>query len=220
MRRFLMSMVMAAGLLVPALAEAQEASATVSTDQPAPPKEGGLILFGGRVGGIVPFGGLSPFVTGGIEAGYVFPWLNQGLAAAVQMDYTAPKSDGTQTDPRLLSNNGSYNWKLTEQQLSIMPVVMYRLTSLGRLVPYVGIGPRIYMLKSNVKGTVGDQVISETTEKSTKVGFGIPLGVEYGLGPGAVLAELLFQYGGLDHTATGDTNTGAASLALGYRFLL
>jgi opacity protein-like surface antigen len=214
-----MSMVMVAGLLVPALAAAQEASETVSTEQAQAP-EGGLILFGGRVGGIIPFGGLNPFVTGGIEAGYVFPWLNRSLAAAVQMDYTAPKQDGSQTDPRVQSNGGTYNWKLTEQQLCIMPVVMYRFTSLGSLVPYAGIGPRIYMLKSNVKGTVGDQVISETTEKSTKVGFGVPIGLEYALGPGAIIAELLLQYGGLDHKATGDTNTGGASLALGYRFLL
>ena len=38
------------------------------------------------------------------------------------------------------------------------------------------------------------------------------------ISPGAALAELLFQYGTLDHVATGDANTGALSLSLGYRF--
>ena len=223
MRRMAFSMMAVAGLLVPAVAQAQSpdtsAKVETSTDQPAPEKKGGLILAGARVGGIVPFSGLSPFVTVGIEVGYVFPWLNQALGLAVHMDYTEPKKDGTQTDTRLNGDTQTYNWKLREQEFTVMPVVMYRLTMLGKFVPYVGVGPRIYMLKSTTKASVGATPISETTEKNTKVGVGIPLGVEYSIGPGGIIAELLFQYGGLDHKITGATNTGALSLALGYRFL-
>ncbi|MFW5741523.1 MAG: hypothetical protein ACOC1F_14310, partial [Myxococcota bacterium] len=86
--------------------------------------------------------------------------------------------------------------------------------------PYAGIGPRIYLLESTVDGSAGGATISETTEPNTEFGFGIPVGAEIPVGPGGFLAELLFQYGGLDHKATGDTNTGALSLSLGYRFLL
>ena len=57
-------------------------------------------------------------------------------------------------------------------------------------------------------------------EQSTKVGLGVPFGAEIKLGPGALIGELLFEYGSLDHTATGDSNTGALSLAIGYRLLL
>jgi opacity protein-like surface antigen len=183
-------------------------------------KSGGAVLVGGKLGGIVPFGGLSPFVTVGLEAGYIFPWMNRSFAAALYVDYTAPKADGSKQDPRLGDAGGSYEWKLTEQELTFMPVVMYRLTSLGTVTPYAGIGPRIYLLKSTVQGSAMGATIDETTEQSTKVGFGIPVGVEFELGPGALLAELLFQYGGLDHEITGDTNTGALSLSVGYRGIL
>jgi hypothetical protein len=54
----------------------------------------------------------------------------------------------------------------------------------------------------------------------SKGGVGIPLGVEFGLGPGALIGEVLFQYGGLNHKATGDSNTGALNIALGYRLLI
>jgi len=122
--------------------------------------------------------------------------------------------------PDNVLNVAAPDWRvLTEQELNLMPVVMYRLTSLGRVTPFVGIGPRFYFLQSTVRSDEGEPTFQETTEKSTKVGFGVPLGIEFQLGPGGLLAELLFQYGGLDHAATGVSNTGGASLALGYRFL-
>lgn len=183
------------------------------------PREGFGLLAGAKVGGVVPFGGLGPNVTGGVELGVVFPWLHRSFALAIDLDYAAPKASGSESDPRIMTG-GKYTWHLTEQQLNLMPVVMYRLTSLGRVTPFVGVGPRIYFLQSTVRAGEGEPTFQETTEKSTKVGVGVPLGVEIQLGPGGLLAELLFQYGGLDHTATGVSNTGGASLALGYRFLL
>jgi len=194
-------------------------TAASAQEQSQPKKDRGAVLIGGRVGGLVTFGGMNPNVRGGIELGYVFPWMNRSFAAAFDVDYAAPKQESTVAgDARLAT--GSYDWHLTEQQLTLMPVFMYRFTKLGRVVPYGGIGPRIYLLRSNVKGTAGGQTIEETTEQSTKLGFGVPLGVEFGLGPGALTGEVLIEYGPLDHTATGQSNVGAASLLLGYRFLL
>jgi hypothetical protein len=205
-------------------AEPATVAASVDTGAPAAAndgaKPGGSVLLGAKVGGIVPFGGLSPFVSAGVEAGYVFPWLHRSFAAAIDADYTAPSKEGSDADARLGAGGGSYDWHLTQKQLAIMPVFLYRITSLGSLVPYAGIGPRVYLLESTVRGSFQGAEISETTEKSTKVGVGVPIGVEYHLGPGGLIAELLLQYGGLDHTATGSSNTGAASLSVGYRFLL
>lgn len=202
------------------LASTMASTMASAQEQPAQPKsDRGAVLLGGRVGGLVTFGGMNPNVRGGIELGYVFPWMNRSFAAALDVDYAAPKQESTEPgDPRL--PGGSYDWHLTEQQLTIMPVFMYRFTKLGRLVPYGGIGPRIYLLRSNVKGSSGGQAIKETTEQSTKIGFGVPLGVEFALGPGALTGEVLLEYGPLDHTATGNSNVGAATLLLGYRFLL
>ncbi len=199
------------------------ASATTETQAPPPttdePKEAKTsALFGARIGGLAPFSGLSPFVTVGLEAGVILPFAKRAFALALDVDYTAPKNSGSETDARV--PGGAYDWKLTEQQLVFMPAAFYRVNGLGKVTPYVGIGPRFYLLQSTVRGSSGGATINETTERSTKVGVGLPLGAEFALGPGALTAELLLQYGPLDHRATGDSNTGAANLFLGYRFIV
>jgi hypothetical protein len=194
-------------------ASAAKDAPPAATPAPAEAKTSGVLL-GAKVGGILPFSGLGANVTGGIEVGYAFG----PFAVALAADYQAPKSHDTASDPRLTTT--SYSWHITEQELDLMPLFLYRLQSLGAVVPFVGIGPRIYLLKSTVRSNDQTPAMSETTEKSTKLGFGIPLGIELKLGPGAALAELLFQYGKIDHTATGDSNVGSASLSLGYRIVL
>ena len=216
-------------LVLPALLLAVDAMAQTQAAPPSDPtpltveapakKDRGAFVLAGKVGGIVTFSGLNPNLRAAVEVGYVFPWLKRSFAAVVEVGYAAPQTDGTQAgDPRVVG--GTYNWHLTEQELTVMPEIVYRLTALRTIVPYIGIGPRVYMLRSNVKGSVNGTPISETTEQSTKVGLGIPLGLQYNLGPGGLTAEVLFEYGALDHTATGDSNTGGVSLLLGYRFLL
>ncbi len=205
-------------LLAPLSAFAQDAGPGEAQSDPHAAKDKGVLL-GAKVGGIAPFNGLSPNARVGVEVGYFFPVAKGSLGFALDVDFAAPKSHGTKTgDPRV--NGGSYDWHLTEQQLAIMPVLMYRFTSLKPIVPFAGIGPRINFLRSTVRGSSGGMTIDETTEQSGAVGVGIPLGAELRLGPGALLAELLFEYSSLDHVATGATSTGGLSLSLGYRVLL
>lgn len=173
-------------------------------------------LVSAKLGGIVPFDGLSPFVAVGLEAGYILPVAARRLAIVLDVDYTQPSKTGSETDPRVMG--GSYTWKLTEQELAIMPALIYRLTAMVPLVPYGGIGPRLLLARSTVRDN-GAPAIMETREQSTRIGIGIPLGVELPLGPGRAIAELLLQYGTLNHVATGDANTDAVSLGVGYRML-
>jgi opacity protein-like surface antigen len=197
------------------LASAEQGPADASGSRG--PREGVGFLGGAKVGGIFSFAGLTPFVVAGVEVGCVLPWLHRSFAIAVDVDYTVPTKSGSEMDPRVVG--GSYTWHLTEQELNLMPIAMYRLTFLGRVTPYVGVGPRIYFLKSTVRSGSGTPTILDTTEQSSKVGVGVPLGAEIQLGPGAFIGEFLFQYGSLDHTATGPSNTGAASISVGYRVL-
>lgn len=191
-----------------------------AADTASPPeqKPKGAFVVGAKVGGIAPFDGLSPFVVGTVEIGYVLPWLNRGLAALVDVSYTAPSATGAEADPRV--PGGKYTWNLVQHELVIQPTILYRYTGLGRVVPFIGIGARVYLMKSVVTGKAGDSVIGETDEPSTQIGGAIPLGVELQLGPGALLGELLFEVGTLDHSITGSTHTGGGTLNLGYRFLL
>ena len=90
----------------------------------------------------------------------MLPPLDRRLAVVVSADYTQPTTTGTESDPRVMG--GRYTWKLTEQELGIMAVLMYRLHSLKPVAPYVGIGPRMLLLKSTVEDD-GTPMISATT---------------------------------------------------------
>lgn len=222
------SLLAAASLAIPALGadppapdpgSAAPAPAPADTPAPAGEKEKpkGGFLAGAKVGAIAPFDGLGPFVVGTVEVGYVLPWLDRGLAGLVAVSYTAPSASGEQADPRV--PGGKYTWNLTQHELVIQPTIMYRYTGLGRIVPFVGIGPRIYLMKSVITGKAGGSEIGETDEISTQIGGGLPLGVEFKLGPGALMAELLFEVGTLDHSITGQSHTGGGTLNLGYRLM-
>jgi len=191
--------------------------------EPTSGGDSGLWLFGGRIGGIASFNGLGPFVHGGLELGYVFPVLDQGLGAVVRVEYSAPKTKGSveeDFDPERVPQ-GSYDWELLQKELVIEPGLLYRITSLSDwLTPYTGLGLRVYLLETIVKGKADDQSFDETHERSTRIGLGLPLGAEMALGPGGVTVELQFQWGGLPHTLTGDSHLAALSLFVGYRLLL
>ncbi len=187
-------------------------------DKPTKERDGGSVVLGAKVGGLFSFAGLNPNVRAAVDAGYVLPFAKRSFAAVLEVGYTAPKSEGSQPDPRV--PGGSYNWHLTEQQLTFMPTFLYRLELGAKIWAHAGIGPRLYFLQSNVKGDVNGVEIKETTERSSKLGFGVPIGAHYMIGPGALTAELLVEYGPLDHTATGDSNAGATSLQAGYLLML
>ncbi len=223
--------VTAAGVILAAnAAHAAEASATadvgagVSTDSSGSSKadNSSAFLLAGKVGGIIPFSKMKPFVSGGLELGWIFGGTHRSIGALLDVSYTVPRADGSETDPlgRLPPSN-KYNWHMTQKELVLQPTFLYRLTSLSKtIVPYAGIGPRIYFLQTVVKGSSNNQQILETKEQSTKFGVGLPLGAEYELGPGGVFLEALFQWGPLNHTITGSSNTGGATIWLGYRALL
>jgi hypothetical protein len=128
-------------------------------------------------------------------------------------------AEGNAADMRVPAS--TYHWKLTQKELVIQPTFLFRLTSIcGPVVPYVGLGPRIYMLEGVTEGKADTQQLGETVERSTTVGVGMPLGIEWTMGPGGLLTEILLQWGPLTHTTTGDSNLGSAAMWLGYRGIL
>ena len=170
-------------------------------------------------GAIVPWNGLGANAVGDVQLGYLLPFARRSFGVLVDVAYSVPKTAGNQGDPRV-GGAGAYDWRITHQQLTVTPHVTWRAPYFGRVVPFVGIGPRIYLDRSTVEGTAGGSTIRPTTEQSTKVGFGIPVGVDVALGPGAFIAEVLFEWGRIDHTATGLASSAGSSFQLGYHFLL
>ena len=193
----------------------------------AEPPDRGTVLVGAKIGGLFPVENLDPAVAGGVEVGWVMPWLDRSLAAVLEVDYAQPTASGNAGDPRV--GGASYDWKLLQRQLVVAPTVLYRLKGFAaltglswasRIVPYAGIGPRIYLLQSTVSGTAGGQGVAETKETATKVGLGVPLGAEVAFGPGSLTGELLAEWGKLETVAAGSgTTTAALSVRVGYRFV-
>jgi hypothetical protein len=198
---------------------AGEPAATVSA---APQKrDRGEFLIAVKAGGLFAeaFSRLGASYLVDVELGYALPVLKHRLAITVEAAYTAPENDGSTHDPRLdASAGGAYNWHLEQRELILGLTLIYR-HPIGRLTPYIGVGPRLFLLESKVSGSASGTKIITTTEDSTKVGAGIPLGLGFRLGPGDLFLELAINVSPIDHKATGDSNTGSIGLTLGYRFV-
>lgn len=189
----------------------------------------GRILVGAKFGGLFSFGGFGASFYAGVEVGWALPKLpviGETLALVVDLGYSQPGASGTVTDPRV--DGGSYTWSVTQRELMLGINVMYRATwvktaklEAGRLVPYIGIGPRIFFLQSVTGGTTAKGgALPSTSEQSTRVGVGVPLGLELGLGPGRIFLEAMILWAGFEHNVTGPANLGAITVSAGYRFLL
>jgi hypothetical protein len=202
------------------LSLASVAAAQRAVTAPSPPRDRGQLLVAPKVGVLLPYGfsklGASYLV--GVEIGYALPVLRHRLAITLDGLFTAPEADGTATDPRLDAAGGRYAWHLSQREVIVGATLVYR-HPIGRLTPYVGVGPRLFLLDSRVTGTAGPAAIAQSSETSTKVGAGIPVGVGFRLGPGDLFAELALDIAPVDHRTTGDSNTGSLSLAAGYRFV-
>jgi hypothetical protein len=230
MRLSILSLVLLSSLSVRAAESKSVASKTVAaTPAPAAKTEAATVdthklYMSLNVGGLFsqPFNKLGASGLVGARAGYILPFRPGQFVVALEGGYAAPGATGTATDPRVTENGGSYNWTLSERQGYLGLQFMHRATWLGteKLTPFVGIGPRLWLLQSRVTGKAGTSDLLLSTEQSTQVGFLLPIGVEYKLGPGAITGEAQISWAPVSHRITGDTNVGALSLAVGYRLLL
>jgi outer membrane protein with beta-barrel domain len=194
-------------LLIPAAAEARE---TISAGLKA------------GVGLSQPFSDLGTGPEFELEGGYTLPWVGHRLRALLQVGYQRTGSSDRVQDARFVSD-GSYTFDLHEDELTVMPAIFGQWFAPGsrRWTPYAALGPRVYMLRTKIDGAAGTmpQDFGPSTEESTKVGFGLQLGAEFTLGPGALLGELAMVWSPLDHRTTGDTNTGSLGINVGYRLM-
>jgi opacity protein-like surface antigen len=196
------------------------ARADETITQAAPARDRGQVLIAAKVGGLFsePFSKLGASYLVDVELGYALPVLKHRLAIAIDGAYTAPESSGGGTNPQVASG-GAYSYNL-QQREGILGLTLYYRHQLGRVTPYIGVGPRLVLLQSEIDGAAGATPIHTSTEVSTKVGVGVPLGLGIRLGPGDLFVEASLLYAGIDHNITGNSNTGALTISLGYRFVL
>ena len=167
-----------------------------------------------------PFSPLGASFLVDIEAGYALPFLGRAFAVVLDAGFTQPTASGSRNDPRIDTNGGNYTWQLTQQEVLLGLTVFFRLNGImgGRLVPFAGVGPRMWLLKTHVQGAAsGDAPIPESTEQSTKVGLSVPVGAEFQVGPGRIFGEFQLLWAPIDHKITGDSSVGSLTLGAGYR---
>ena len=187
--------------------------------QAAPAHDRGQVLIAAKIGGLFgePFSKLGASYLVDVELGYALPVWKHHLAIALDGAYTAPEASGGGSDAQVAA--GSYTYNL-QQREGILGLTLYYRHPLGRVTPYVGVGPRLFLLQSEVDGAAGTTPIHTSSEVSTKAGVGVPLGVGVRLGPGDLFLEASFLWAAIDHQITGDTNVGSLTVSLGYRFVL
>jgi hypothetical protein len=198
------------------------ASLAAAQDSDSPNlRHGTGFVVGGKAGfGIgAPFNELGGTPVGELELGFVLPLpepVDRRLQIFAAGSYVQPGTSGeTDADPRL-PGDGVLHYELRQRMAVVTFGGLYRF-SLDALAPYAAIGGRLYMMETETSGDVDGEPIGTNRETRSTFGGYLAGGVDYLLGPGALLAELQLSYAPVDGFVLRDTNVAGLSLAIGYR---
>ena len=185
--------------------------------------DAGFVL-GAKVGGGFGTGDFGATPVFELELGYA-PDLGASLGHALEIfltgQYAQPGMDGSsEPDPRFPSG-AEFSYEVSEQMFTLSLGALWRFdVGSDLLMPYAGLGGRLYMLKTEIEGSAGGEALGTSTETQSKFGLLLLGGLEAYVGPGALLAELSFGWASIDSYILRDTDAGALSLAVGYRVVL
>lgn len=163
-----------------------------------------------RLGAGLPTSKLGATVVGGLELDYA---VSKRLLIALDLALTRPSYSSTVMDPRVASGSASYTIDETEMVVGVS--ALYRFTS-GKVVPWLGAGPLLHMLKTTETTSTAP---GDNTATSTELGGQIAGGVDLAAGPGFVIGDVRVVYSKLAHVFTGDTNAGKITIGAGYRLV-
>lgn len=171
-----------------------------------------------------PFGELGSFPIFGADVGYILPFdiadFQHPLQVGLEGSFTAPSAEGNGTHAMLGESGAGYEWHMRQRIFTLQLTTMWRFVPPESGVsPHILFGPRIYMMESvlEASGNSG-QDFGENRETNTEVGLAFGAGAEYPIGPGSATGSVVFTRSGLDQRITGEANTGAFNLNVGYRF--
>ena len=211
----------------PAAAPQAEVSATEPVAKASSPSEPPMVAFGPHVGLLIPqlFSELGAWPIFGVEVGFILPFdatdsMRRPLQLTLDVLYTQPAASGTEDAPALGEDGQTFDWKLKERILILELGGIWRFMTPGEgLSPFATLGGRMYLMESVLTASSGGADFGENRETKMQFGFVVGGGVEYALGPGSVYGALELGYSDLKQRITGDSNTGALVLDVGYRFM-
>ena len=216
----LRSLLVCASIASAGLCSTASADRGMDSTMAQPPADRGAPVIGIKLQLLLPqaFSPLHTNVLAELEAGYLLPFGRRVLGITGSFAFSIPSTSGTGlVDSRV--PGGTYNYSSTEQHF-LIGLTVWANMPLGRVVPYIGIGPRIYAVRTLSSGDAGGAAILETLETSTQVGVGVPVGVNVMLGPGRVFGEFQLLWAGINQKSTGDGSIGSLTIGAGYRFVL
>lgn len=186
-----------------------------------------MLAIGPHIGVLIPqlFGELGAWPIFGLELGYILPFdasatMRRPLQLTLDVLYTQPGASGTEDAPALGEDGQAFDWKLREKILVFELGGLWRFAPPGEgLSPFASLGGRMYLMESVMTAESGGEPFGENRETKTQFGFVVGGGAEYALGPGALFGALEIGWSDLKQRITGDSNTGALVVDLGYRFL-
>jgi hypothetical protein len=197
----------------PAPVKPVDEPATPPEPQPPPePVDPPMLVLGLGAGVYIPTSALGANVLVGIDAAYQLPWFGGRFGVGAGLAYSQPTTSGTMEDDRV--PRGFYDYDSVMRELVLDILFTFRVFDWGSSwSPHAGIGPVIYFLSHEVSALGHDQ-----TETSTQAGFLFTAGIDYRLGPGALVGEVRVPFALVGQRTTGESNVGAVSIVLGYRF--
>ncbi len=208
--------------LLPLASPAPASSPTVATPAPAPAPAASVVaspsapavVLGLGAGVYIPTSRLATNFLVGIDGAYQFPGLGRKLGLGLGLAYSQPTTTGEASDTRVPDGQADYSSTMRELMLDFL--LSYRFLGWDSVwSPQAAIGPAFYFLSHKVRSFEHEQ-----SETSTQVGFLLNLGADYRLGPGALTGEVRIPFAAVGQRTTGDSNVGALSIVVGYRFRL
>lgn len=197
-----------------------QADRGVTSTWSLPENDKGAALLGVKVGAFLPQAFQDQLSTSyflELEGGYLLPFVHRMFGIVGSFSVSMPTTHGSVTDARV--PGGSYTYDQTTQQFQLGLTFVAKVP-IGRFVPYVGVGPRLFIVRTPSNGaTTAGTAIPESVEQSQEVGVGVPVGLDFLLGPGRLFAELQLLYAASSQLSTGPGTFGSLTAAAGYRFV-
>lgn len=171
-----------------------------------------------------PLNELGATFVGEVELGYALPLpepIGRSLELFTAGAYLAPSTDGSAAtaDPRL-PGDGSFKYEITQRAVVLTLGARYRVPLANETIaPYAAAGGRMYLMRTEIEGEASGQSLGTTDETASAYGLHLAAGVDFRLGPGALLIEAQLGYAPLDGYVMRETNAGALVLLAGYRFM-
>lgn len=210
--------VLLAGLL--SFSSAAFADRGVSSTDALPAEDKGAGVIGLKLGALLPqaFSPLGASFLLELQGGYLLPYYHRLIGIVGSVGVTLPTVSGSAVaDPRV--SGGSFDFQQQSQQF-LLGLTLVGHIPLGRLVPYVGVGPRAFVVRTESAGTAGGSPFPGNSELSVESGVGVPVGLDLLLGPGRLGVEFQLFYAPAHQRSTGEGSFGSMSIAAGYRFVL